>query len=179
MPPTSPIVRALTPSDTTDINLVAERMRRTLVEVLGHERGYNMYTLEWLVQRVLFHLDASRIDRAVLVAEQHDQIVGHAILRLEQDEHGTPFGLFSTIYVAPEFRRAGIATALIRAGESWMLQFDPPFSYTYTDEHNAPLINLFQNHGYSLAEVKNEFAVLKKSLSLPPPRSRRTPRQAY
>ena len=35
---------------------------------------------------------------------------------------------------------------------------------TYTDEHNAPLQRLFQQHGYTMKTMKNGFVQLCKRL---------------
>ena len=44
------------PNDVDHIALIARRMQSTLVEVLGAERGAQMYTMTWLRQRVREHL---------------------------------------------------------------------------------------------------------------------------
>jgi len=134
-------------------------MRDTLVEVLGEERGGSMYTHEWLVNRVKFHLDSEQCSGEVYVAESEDKIIGHTILRLEDD-----FGLFSTIYVVPEHRRSNVATVLIEQGEAWFRTHGMKTTRTYTDEHNDPLIKLFEGHGYEVEAIKEEFAIMKKEL---------------
>ena len=99
------------------IHLVAARMRQTLIEVLGQERGSAMYSLPWLVDRVEFHLDPARSTGAVLLAldGRDAAVIGHTIVRVEVQEECPRLGLFSTIYVVPEKRRAGVARALVAA----------------------------------------------------------------
>ena len=41
-------IRAIDPQSRAEVELVASRMRQTLVEVLGEEVGGNMYTMDWL-----------------------------------------------------------------------------------------------------------------------------------
>ncbi|CAN0477795.1 unnamed protein product, partial [Phaeothamnion confervicola] len=89
-----------------EIDIVAGRMRETLLEVLG----YCEYSLDWLRERVKFHLQVG----AVFVVEA-DRILGHTIVREEDGK-----GLFSTTYVLPESRRLGVADALLDRGEEWM-----------------------------------------------------------
>jgi hypothetical protein len=57
--------RPIDPDSDAEVDLVAARMRETLVEVLGRERGEVMYTMEWLRARVRRHMHPSR---AVFVA---------------------------------------------------------------------------------------------------------------
>lgn len=157
-------IRPLNPGSLREIELVASRMRQTLVDVLGEERGGGMYTIEWLVARATFHVMPTLSAGEVLVAERGDEIVGHSIVRVEQGDKGEAFGLFSTTYVIPAVRRLGAASALLESGEAWMRVRGLPFSRTYTDENNDPLIRLFEKHGYAVIERKHEFAVLEKAL---------------
>lgn len=50
-------IREIDPILINEIELVATRMRQTLVEVLGPEKGTALYTMEWLLERVRWHLD--------------------------------------------------------------------------------------------------------------------------
>ncbi len=140
------------------------RMRATLVEVLGPERGEAMYTLEWLEARVRFHFDRDQCEGEVFGAYTvQNDLIGHAIVRKEAGESGEPFGLFSTIYVLPERRRVGVAEALMRAGEAWMCERQLSVFRTYTDENNVPLIRLFESHRYTIVLRKDEFVILEKA----------------
>lgn len=141
--------------------LVARRMRQTLVEVLGEQRGTSMYTLAWLEQRVGEHL--GREDAAVLLAEDAGAISGHTIVRVEEDDRGR-FGLFSTTFVAPEARRQGIAAALLAAGEAWMTDRALPRAVTWTAADNARLIRLYEGRSYRIVERSGEMVRLERTL---------------
>lgn len=159
------VVRPIVRGSEAEVALVAERMRATLVEVLGEKRGGTMYTPDWLRNRVRHHLDPQQCRGEVLLYVTPEEIIaGHAILRIEHDSEAGEFGLFSTLYVAPESRRRGVAARLIEAGEDWFQRQDLREIRTYTDEGNSPLIDLFSKHGYRLKEVLNEFAILVKQL---------------
>lgn len=153
-------VLALEPDDDATRRLIAERMRATLVEVLGEERGEAMCTLEWLEDRVRFHLAP---ERAVFVAELEGEVVGHTILREETDDEGR-FGLFSTTYVDPAHRRAAIATALVERGEAWIRERELPRAVTYTADDNGKLIHLFEKRGYVRARMNDEMVSLSRAL---------------
>jgi GNAT superfamily N-acetyltransferase len=159
-------IRALDRSRQEEIELVAARMRDTLVEVLGEARGGGMYTHEWLVERVRWHLDPARSTGEVLVAdpEHGGPIIGHAIVRLDDDGEGRPIGLFSTIFVASQARRTGIASTLIQHGEAWMRSHGMATSVTYTDKDNGKLQALFRRAGYELEPMPRDFVKLAKIL---------------
>lgn len=167
--PVPPRIRALDPHAPEEIALVAARMRATLVEVLGPERGTSMYTLAWLEDRVRWHLDPQHCQGAVLLAEQGDAIVGHTIVRIEADgDHARPLGLFSTIHVVPPARRAHLASALVVEGEAWLLEHDPGRLATHTSTTNTPLIRLFEAHGYQIVLEDPELEMVQLSRAVAP-----------
>lgn len=160
-----PRIRPLDPASTHEIRLVAERMRATLVEVLGERRGTAMYTLSWLEERVREHLDPSRLTGAVWLAlDEADRIVGHTIVRLDHDDQGDEIGLFSTIYVVPEARRNRVAQALIARGEAWMRSNGIRRAFTYTAADNTRLHRLFERLGYEVVDQRGEMVRIARSL---------------
>lgn len=145
--------------------MVASRMRLTLIEVLGQERGKSLYTDEWLQQRVQFHLDPSKSIGQVFVAENNErEIIGHFIVRIDKDDSGKAIGLGSTIYVAPEFRNKSIATSLLATAEAWMVSHGMTEAVYYTASSNSNLINLYLKQGYEIAEKQSEMVRLTKEL---------------
>ena len=141
-------------------------MRETLVEVLGEERGTALYSLDWLRQRVLWHLDSEKARAAVFVSEDDAaRVTGHTIVRVEHEELGAqPIGLFSTTFVERASRRRGIADCLLCHGERWMRAERMPEAVTYTATHNAKLIGLYLKHGYVLRPAGAEMVRLAKTL---------------
>jgi GNAT superfamily N-acetyltransferase len=145
-------IRDIDPTLAAEVDLVAQRMRQTLIEVEGEDRGSSMYTMDWLVARVRWHLDSETCRGRVLLAElAHKQIAGHSIIRLESAPGGA-FGLVSTTYVDPAFRGAGLASALLLHSEQWFSAEGMPSCCTWTSSTNAPLISLYERHGYSITD---------------------------
>lgn len=158
------LIRPLETQQAEEIEIVAQRMRLTLVEVLGRERGEAMYSLDWLRERARWHLDRAQCHGQIFVAEHpKGEISGHTIVRVE-GEGEDRFGLFSTTYVAPEHRRAQLASALIQRGEAWMKALDLTRAVTYTDKDNRKLIGLFEKFGYTLRPQSNDMVSLEKGL---------------
>lgn len=142
-------IRAIDPASEHELDFVVDGMRRTLLEVEG-EAGGALYSPEWLRERVRFHLDAARSTGAVFVAVRADgALVGHTIVRVDSDEQAPRHGLFSTTWVVPEARRAGVAAQLLARGEQWMRDHALPAAATWTSATNAPLIALYARHGYA------------------------------
>jgi GrpB-like predicted nucleotidyltransferase (UPF0157 family)/GNAT superfamily N-acetyltransferase len=161
------VIRRINPSSSAEIDLVATRMRQTLVEVLGEADGGSMYTMDWLRQRVLFHLDPKQVIGDVLVAEgPKAQIIGHAMVRIEHDKSERPFALFSTVFVEHAFRRQGVATRFLSWIEKWVRAHRLYKIAYYTAKSNAQLINLFHRHGFLVIGENAEKAmvILEKTL---------------
>jgi GNAT superfamily N-acetyltransferase len=162
-------IRAIDPTSAAEVAQVASRMQATLVEVLGEERGRAMYTMDWLTQRVLWHLDPQEVTAQVFLAERADgHITGHTIVRLDRNGAGEPIGLFSTTYVEPASRKQAIADSLLRHGEAWMREQGMTEAATYTSETNTKLINLYTKHGYGLVAAENAMVILAKPLAAEP-----------
>jgi GNAT superfamily N-acetyltransferase len=161
---TSLLVRAVRPDAEDEIALVAARMRLTLIEVLGEERGTALYTMDWLRARARLHLDPSKCRGQIFVAEIAERVVGHTIVRVDRDDDGRPIGLFSTTFVEPEARRLGVAESLVRHGEAWMNAEGMTVAVTDTSAANTKLIRLFEKHGYAIALRDGEMVRLEKRL---------------
>ncbi len=150
-------IRPLDRSSDAELELVATRMRATLQEVLDDERGEAMYSLDWLRERVRFHLEPGR---EVFVLELDGAIVGHTIVREEPEG----IGLFSTTWVAPEVRRQGLATGLLEAGEGWMRQRGLRAAQTCTATDNSGLRRLYEGRGYGVVEEADQMVKLERPL---------------
>lgn len=163
-------LRALDPARADEIALVAERMRATLVEVLGPERGANLYGRDWLEDRVRAHLDSRRLDGLVLLAEDERGVIGHLLARLEPGATpaAPPIGLIATVYVVPHARRNGCAHALFEAGEAWLCARDATIlAYDTAGEHVA-MHALLQARGYALSLRAPEVGMVRFTRSTGP-----------
>jgi ribosomal protein S18 acetylase RimI-like enzyme len=167
MSPPGWVIRSLDPGSDAEIDLVATRMRATLIEVLGEAEGASMYSMEWLRDRVRFHLDPARSTAEVFLAVLPEgAIAAHTIVRVETDDAGRTFGLVSTTYVEPSSRRLGVAHALLDHGEAWFRAHHLTAAETYTSDSNTRLIALYQAHGYAITSTHPDkrMVVLSKRL---------------
>jgi len=158
-------IREINRHSDLEISLVASRMRQTLIDVLGEQKGRDMYTMDWLKERVLWHLDPTKSKAKIFLSENAQfEITGHAIARVERDESGIEYGYFSTIYVDSESRRQGIATALMETVERWFVERQMPKMIYNTATTNTRLIGLFNEHGYGVISSEGEMVQLMKVL---------------
>lgn len=140
-------------------------MRQTLIEVLGEEAGTDLCTMDWLRERVRWHLDPEKSVARVFLSENGDgHITGHTIVRVELDDAGKKIGLFSTTFVEPESRNQSIASMLLMRGEQWMLDHGLTEAVTDTSESNTKLINLYTKHGYAIVDARAGMVRLAKAL---------------
>lgn len=147
-------IRPIDPHSETEIDRSARWMRATLIEVEGEVTGAALYTMDWLRERVRWHLDADLSTAAVLLAEDSTgRVLGHTIVRREIDANGDAFGLVSTTYVDPGARRSGVGEKLLQAGQQWFALQSLQRSATWTAETNEKLMNLYRKHGYSTTET--------------------------
>jgi GNAT superfamily N-acetyltransferase len=160
------IVRPLSPLNDQEVDIVAQRMRLTLIEVLGREVGAGMYSTDWLGARVRWHLDPTQCTGEVFLIEAQGQILGHVIVRVDVEAENARVGLFSTIYVLPNWRRRGLGEALLTHGERWLIAQNIAGLATNTSESNAPLISLFKKHGYNITMIVSKAHMVRLSKSL-------------
>lgn len=165
-------IRALQAGSNREIELIASRMRLTLVEVLGKDRAEDLYSMDWLRERVRFHLDPMQCHAAVYLAEAEDgHILGQSIVRIEParplNDKPSPeeYGLMATIYVAPEARRSGVAEQLVEQVEVWMREHGLERAATNTGQHNRKLIRLFEKRGYTISDRIEEMVQLSRELA--------------
>lgn len=150
--------------DPTEIEIVARNMRQTLIDVMGAERGGEFYSLDWLVDRVRWHLAPERTAKVLVVEGSDGRIVGHAIVRVEVDEEGASFGYFSTIFVEEASRRRGLATRLMASAEGWVRGHQLRRVVYNTAASNERLLPLFQRHGYRVTLREGDMVQLTKDL---------------
>jgi len=160
-------IRPLLVHESALVSEVARRMRRTLQHVLGDDAGAALYGLDWLEDRVRFHLDPTRCRGEVFLAFGSDVLVGHCIVRVEATETAS-YGLFSTTWVEPGHRRAGIARALLDAGEAWLRAHGQSRLVTDTATDNLPLQELFMARGYRIVLHSEDGRMVRLARDLEP-----------
>ena len=131
-------VREIDTDSTAEITLVASRMWETLIEVLGKQSGTALYSMDWLLDRVKWHLDSEQTTAKIFLAESPRlEIIDHAIVRIEKDDMENSYGYFSTIFIEPASRNRGIANTLLLHVEDWLKQMKSPKVIYNTAENHS------------------------------------------
>lgn len=140
-------------------------MGETLIEVLGPGRAGAVHSEAEIRERLLWHVEpvAGRRAHALVSVDSHGRLSGHTLLRVER-ENSQDIGLVATTYVAPPYRRQGLAARLLVAGEAWLSSQGVVELATYTDAHNTPLQELYLKHGYSATRLDDEWVRLCRPL---------------
>jgi len=147
------LIREISRQSSAEVELVARRMQATLIEVEGEDNATRLHSLDWIRERVCWHLHNPKVCGKVLLATiGAGDIIGHTILRRECDTGAADFGLISTTYVLPEFRRLGVGERLLMVGEAWFKALGLSRSSTWTSAMNTKLIRLCEKHGYAITD---------------------------
>lgn len=157
------LIRTLNPKSDKEINLVASRMQKTLVDVLGKKEGEHYYSKDWLLDRVKYHMQLGEAASIFLSEEVFGQISGQAIVRIEKED-GEYYGYFSTIYVVDEYRRKGKAKLIIEAVMEWCHSKNLTKVTYNTAKNHVPIIRLFK--GFGFRERLSEKNMVRLELSL-------------
>jgi len=172
--PDSLLIREIATQSHDEVSLVAERMQATLIEIEGAHNAARLHSPQWIRDRLLWHIDNPEVlGKAMVAVLGTGEIIGHTLLRRETDPTGRDYGLFSTTYVVPRYRRQGIASRLLLAGEEWFRHFGLNRFSTWTSATNTKLIHLYEKHNYQvISSGRNEVTgtlMVHLSKVLPPP----------
>lgn len=103
-----------------------------------------------------FFLDLhKRFPETFAVAEENGEVIGYVMCRIERGWRG--FGLFGTkkghvvsIAVLPEYRRRGVACALMREAMRGMRQYEVEECYLEVRMSNSPAVAFYRNLGFKV-----------------------------
>lgn len=89
-----------------------------------------------------------------VVADVGSIPVGYLLIGIQAHERtGAPRGYMADIYVAPEFRRAGLTKELHLLGEQYLRSIGITRATTWTHAHNAKGAGTAAHHGYNPSGV--------------------------
>jgi ribosomal protein S18 acetylase RimI-like enzyme len=139
----------MTPEDLDDVGRMAAFLVRfhhdldskRFLLVQGVEQGYRRY----------FESQLGDERTILLVATRHERRLGYAYARLEPRDWNAlldAFGALHDIYVDPEARRAGVATALLDEVRRRLAAAGAPRIVLMTAVQNEAAQRLFERHGF-------------------------------
>lgn len=155
-------VRTINPRSEEEIALVADQMQKTLIDVMGAEKGEHYYSKEWLLERVQYHINL-KDNASIFLAIEDGNIAGQAIVRTEND-NSVEYGFFSTIYVNPDYREKGVATDLTNEVIEWCAKKDLPYVIYNTASDNKKMTDLLVKFGFQLFLKDGGMVQLKREI---------------
>ena len=133
----------------TEALLIRDASRSDLPRLLELER--QCFSVPWTERMLLSQMDPER--NVFLVAGAAGTVAGYVGLMYVLDE-----GYISNVCTAPEYRRRGVADALLTALEERCAEKRLAFLTLEVRESNAPAIALYAKHGYeSVGRRKNYY----------------------
>jgi ribosomal protein S18 acetylase RimI-like enzyme len=105
--------------------------------------------------RDMIRADLPKPTHRFLVAISEGGIVGHSMVSRKLTPQSEPYGYFFSRYVMPQFRRRGIADALMREALAWFDESEWSFLLAHTHATNAALRSLFEKHGFRVTEERD------------------------
>jgi|Deesub1362A_J573_1020465.scaffolds.fasta_scaffold04234_2 GNAT superfamily N-acetyltransferase len=130
----------------SDIEYLAPLVKRFWEEhneLLGEKREYPLNKAIEEVKR-----NMSRKDSGYFLAVYSEKIIGFRRWELHEGFYFT-----RELYVLPEFRRKGVARALIRHFERWVLQKGQDIACISCIPHNIAMIQLARSEGYDILNM--------------------------
>lgn len=156
-------IRPLNPNSKQEIDLVADQMQKTLVDVMGPEKGTNYYSKSWLKERVKYHIDLAD-DAVVFVACDDNKVIGQAIVRIELDKDKLKYGYFSTIYIQPKYRQQGVASELVKKIINWCSNKRLPYIVYNTAKNHQKMKSLLLKFDFDEALSSDDMVQFKMEI---------------
>lgn len=151
-------VRAIYKNSKEELDLITSRAMDTVLETIPEFEGnpdlahkaFSNFTHEQMSE--MFQNTFSSSDHEMYVAEdkQTHQILGHSIFSVKEDEEGKKYGFWFSMYVAPEFRKNGVASALVGEQENWWKSKGVECVLGHTHAKNMKLQSLIKRLGFVL-----------------------------
>ena len=108
------------------------------------------FSVPWTEQMLRMQLAPD--SHVFLTAATPDGVVGYIGMMYVLDE-----GYISNVAVRPDFRRRGVADALLRELETLARTLRLSFLTLEVRESNAPAISLYEKHGYHIAGRRKNY----------------------
>ena len=120
----------------------------------------NCFSIPWTRAQLTAELPDERHE--FLVAEAGEEVLGYVGMMFVLDE-----GYISNVAVAPDYRRQGVASALIRALLERAAERELSFVTLEVRESNAPAIALYEGFGFApVGRRKNYYDAPKEDAIL-------------
>ena len=135
-------VRPFTDSDKEQVIQLVAEFRVVLAQFKTLDKGPNLESAREELEEYL------EKQYPVFVAESDSQIVGYFVFRIDQD---VVWG--ESLYVAPDYRRQGIASALYSEAEKLVESLGSDTVYNWIHPNNHAIVAFLKKRGYTVLNL--------------------------
>ncbi|MFT4978317.1 MAG: GNAT superfamily N-acetyltransferase [Myxococcota bacterium] len=151
-------IRSLDFRDSGEVYTAASFSMMTLLETLPEARADPELVPNFSVEEMAAMYRSGQSDpdhRYLVIVDDNNRPVGHAIALIRCDDDGTRYGYSYTRYILPHHRRRGLARRLLRAAKSWWAEAGVSHVLAHTHPENKPLQTLFIDEGFQVVERRD------------------------
>lgn len=133
-----------------------------LTKLFHSERKFYDNIREDYVVKEWFEKVYNKKNNAIFVAKCDKKIVGYIYCRVDSIENGPTIeleALIDGLYVDEEFRKQGIATALLDMAKQWAKEMNVKYLFLNVFEKNENAMNLYYKNCFEDCEKKLRFKV--------------------
>lgn len=171
-------IREVDRNNPNEVDLLVGRCMETVLETVPEFNNDPMLARDALPNFTFEEMKAMILGathdphhKIIVASEINGEMMGHSIFSIKKDAEDLTYGSFFSRYIAPEHRRMGLASQLLKDGEKWMQEMGAQYGLAQTHVKNFKLQNLFRKHGYKVTGPKMAkwpYYELRKDLYLNP-----------
>lgn len=168
------IIREIDKNNPQELRIVTERCMAAVLETIPEFDGKAEIAKQQLSNFSHKHISAMiRNDfddksKRIMVALVGEEIVGQALYSVKTDTEGKTYGFCFSRYIAPEYRRKGIAALLLEQAIDWFSSNGADYALAQTHVTNIAMQKLFTKFGFTISGPFTdawEYYTLRKELS--------------
>lgn len=150
-------IREIDKRSPVELELVTRRCMTTVLETIPDFQGSEenararIGNFSFGQMSKMIEQDFSDPSKKIMVAEARGEIVGQALFSIKVDNDGKKYGFFYSRYITPNFRRQGIASALMEYALKWFSDNGATYAVGQTHLTNTNLQNLFVKFGFEMS----------------------------
>jgi L-amino acid N-acyltransferase YncA len=149
------IIREIDKNSAEELRIVTERCMRAVLETIPEFNGS-----EALARRALPNFshdemsamiarDFTDATKRIMLATEHDEIIGQALYSRKRDDEGVPYGSFFSAYVVPAHRRKGVSMMLMQDALTWFAESELSYAIAQTHVTNRNVLALAARLGFT------------------------------
>lgn len=148
-------IREIDKNNPEELRIVTERCMAAVLETIPEFGGQTQKAKEHLSNftheemAAMIRNDFDDKSKRIMVALVGEEIIGQALYSVKTDTEGKTYGFCFSRYIAPEYRRKGIAELLLGQAIDWFRSQGAEYAVAQTHITNTALQRLFTKFGFT------------------------------